>query len=196
MAKQVRCEQGTHYYNPEQHSKCPFCRQVNINVGKTKPMPRDDAERKASHTKRIQDTTDGVDDGRTRRVSPSSDVKGVEPVVGWLVCVDGSNQGRDYRIKSGGNTIGRDSRNDIQITGDSEISREAHATIQYEPKKSQFFFIPNTSKNPTYVNGDSTLMPTGINRGDTIEIGNTKLIFVPFCDDDFRWGAFGDQKGD
>ena len=60
---------------------------------------------------------------------------GIDPVVGWLLCVDGPEKGRDYRIRSGRNSIGRAENMDICISGDSSISRERHAIIAYDPKK-------------------------------------------------------------
>ena len=41
----------------------------------------------------------------------------MNPVCGWLVCISGPRQGKDYRIKSGKNFIGRADDMDIQILG-------------------------------------------------------------------------------
>ena len=42
----------------------------------------------------------------TRTESPASNSV-FDPVVEWLVCIDGPEKGRDYRIRSGNNYIGR-----------------------------------------------------------------------------------------
>ena len=47
---------------------------------------------------------------------------GIEPVVGWLVCVNGEEKGRDYRLIRGRNRIGRDSDMDVTIRKGSSFS--------------------------------------------------------------------------
>lgn len=51
---------------------------------------------------------------------------GIEPVVGWLVCVNGEEKGRDYRLIRGRNRIGRDSDMDVTIRKDQKVTREEH----------------------------------------------------------------------
>ena len=46
---------------------------------------------------------------------------GIEPVVGWLVCVNGEEKGRDYRLIRGRNCIGRDSDMDVTIRKDQKV---------------------------------------------------------------------------
>ena len=55
----------------------------------------------------------------------------IKPVCGWIVCIDGPRQGKDYQIVQGKNFIGRADDMDIQILGDNEISRRNHAVIKY-----------------------------------------------------------------
>lgn len=59
---------------------------------------------------------------------------GIDPVVGWLVCIKGPSRGRDYRIRSGRNGIGRSDAMDVPIAGDDTVSRENHAFLVYEPQ--------------------------------------------------------------
>ena len=40
---------------------------------------------------------------------------GIDPVVGWLVCVNGPEKGNDYRLKAKINTIGRGEGNDVSL---------------------------------------------------------------------------------
>ena len=58
------------------------------------------------------------------------DGTGSEPVVGWLVCIEGATKGTDYRIHSQNNYIGRSARMDISIPEDSHISAENSATME------------------------------------------------------------------
>lgn len=109
------------------------------------------------------------------------------PIVGWLVIIEGNNQGQDYRIIPGINTIGRDDENVIVInTDDKEISRDKHCVIEYEVKNKKFYLERGTTTtylNDNRVGGDGT----ELNSGDIIEIGATKLKFIPFCSADFCW---------
>lgn len=54
---------------------------------------------------------------------------GIEPVVGWLVCVNGEEKGRDYRLIRGRNRIGRDSDMDVTIRKDQKVTREEHCSV-------------------------------------------------------------------
>ncbi len=66
-------------------------------------------------------------DQPTRRIGQGGP-GGIDAVVGWLVCVHGRNRGRDYRIRSENNTVGRSENMDICISGDDLISRERHTS--------------------------------------------------------------------
>jgi hypothetical protein len=112
---------------------------------------------------------------------------GAEPVVGWLVCVEGSHTGEDFRLKSGRNFIGRASGMDIPISGDNTVSREKHAVIVYEPKKRQFLVQPGEAKELCYLNERAVLSAEELKINDTIAVGNTKLMFFPCCNEIFNW---------
>lgn len=112
---------------------------------------------------------------------------GIDPVVGWLVTVSGPEKGRDYRIHSDNNYIGRGERMDICIRGDDTISRVNHAVIAYDTREKIFFFAPGEGRSINRVNGKAMLGTVILNPYDEIEIGMTKLIFVPFCGERFEW---------
>jgi hypothetical protein len=111
----------------------------------------------------------------------------MDPVVGWLVCIEGPDRGRDYRIRSERNFIGRDPSMDISISGDEAISRQKHASIGFDPKKSRFTLIPGESGRNLYLNDDETYTPTPLQAWDEIELGETKLVFIPLCGEKFQW---------
>ena len=113
----------------------------------------------------------------------------VEPVVGWLVCCGGALLGRAYNIVAGRNSIGRLESNKIVIK-DNQVSREKHAWISYEPKKREFYIQPGESSGLTYLNGDNIMIPQKLNHHDMIEIGGSKFIFVPLCDEVFSWEEY------
>ncbi len=109
------------------------------------------------------------------------------PVVGWLVIVEGNHKGQDFRIIPGINAIGRDKSNNICVdTGDQEISRERHCIIEFDVKNSKFYLergATTTYLNDNRVGGDGSELSIG----DIIEIGATKVKFVPFCSAEFCW---------
>ena len=61
-------------------------------------------------------------------------VLGVEPVVGWLVCIRGAYRGESFRLKSGRNFIGRAANMDIVLGADQSVSRLRHAAVVYDPR--------------------------------------------------------------
>lgn len=112
---------------------------------------------------------------------------GLEPVVGWLVCIEGPDKGKDYKIWGRINRIGSSSKMDIAVKGDSTISGEDAARLGYDPKKNNFRLIPGNNKNNVYVNDDVVDMTVYLKPYDVIEMGQTKLAFIPFCSPRFSW---------
>ena len=125
------------------------------------------------------------DDSVTQRFYPN-DMK-TEPVVGWLVCISGENAGEDFALKSGRNFIGRSASMDIVLAGDKSVSREKHAILLYEPRKREFLAQPGDSRELFYVNDEVVLNTEKLNAYDKLLIGNTELLFIPFCGEKFAW---------
>ena len=114
----------------------------------------------------------------------------VEPVVGWLVAISGAHLGESFSLHVGKNTIGRNENNKVVLRLDKSVSRVNHATIIYEPKKREFYLQSGNSEglaylNDTFING---MQPIGIK--DVVEVGSTKLIFIPLCGADFSWEQY------
>lgn len=137
----------------------------------------------------VADTETGAttapDLGKTVGIAAKNNTK--DPVVGWLVCIDGMEKGKDYKILAKENTIGRNEKNDINIKGDTSISRDAHAKLVYNAASKAYTIIPSENTNGVSVNGAPIMAPTVLNRDDVIDIGATKLIFVPFVSNKFSW---------
>ena len=110
-----------------------------------------------------------------------------DPVVGWLVCIEGATKGTDYRIHSQNNYIGRSARMDISIPEDSHISAENSAIIAYDNEDRTFYFGPCSGRNIVRVNGKPALSVEKIEAYDVLTVGTTKLLFVPLCGDRFDW---------
>lgn len=111
----------------------------------------------------------------------------MNPVVGWLVCVNGTNKGGDYRIHNGYNYIGRGDSMDICIQGDSYISSERAAMISYDDEEKVFFFGPGSGHNAVRVNGKMIYAPVQLQPYDEVKIGMSLFRFVPFCGERFDW---------
>ena len=120
----------------------------------------------------------------------SSNVPEDEPVVGWLVCIEGPCIGQSFNIYAGKNSLGRSHSNKIVINKDRSISREKHAWIIYEPKHRDFFAQPGDSSGLTYVNEEMIIQATKLEKWSSIEVGNSKLLLVPLCDDEFSWETY------
>jgi hypothetical protein len=109
---------------------------------------------------------------------------GIDPVVGWLVCIEGAQRGRDYRLHSERNLIGRAAEMDVCITGDEAISRTAHAAIVFEPRQRTFRLSTGEGRGLVYLNGEVVEGMTKLEANAVIELGQTKLMFIPFP---FAW---------
>lgn len=112
---------------------------------------------------------------------------GIDPVVGWLVCIEGPEKGRDYRIRNEHNFIGRARNMHIVIESDPTISRERHADLSYDPKSTTFMLMTGISKSLVYLNGKVVLTPMELSHGDILELGESKFMFIPFCGETWQW---------
>lgn len=202
MSQMIKCDDG-HFYDKSQNSKCPFCGVGTI--GLTKKASEDAMDKTVKHDpNKDEDKTlmagaqhraaggahqGAVDPDATVAVWKKS--AGIDPIVGWLVCTEGANQGRDYRIRSGYNNIGRDTSSQICIAGDETISRTEHAKIFFDPKNASFHVIAGSGRSGIYVNDQAVLQPTQLKPYDLLELGATKVMFVPFCGEHFHWKMEG-----
>lgn len=119
----------------------------------------------------------------------------VDPVVGWVVCIDGPLRGTDWRLHVGYNYIGRE-LGDIHIQGDSQISREKHAMIAYHNKNRTYYVGPAEGRNIIELNDEPVFNATKLSRHDVITVGTTKLMFIPLCDETFAWDQEKQEKND
>ncbi|HEX2954297.1 MAG TPA: FHA domain-containing protein [Bacillota bacterium] len=187
-----RCEHG-HYYDPEKHSACPNC-GINIDldfsggtIAKTMPKMGTMPEKQLrSETVEPVTVPRGFGGSESKTVGLLPKQLGIDPVVGWLVCIEGPERGRDYRLRSERNFIGRSERMNVCIATDETISRENHAIVSYNPKNGSFKIIPGDGRGLVYLNGDEVDLPKELRTHDCIELGQTKLLFVPLCGE-FKW---------
>ena len=111
-----------------------------------------------------------------------------DPVVGWLVIVEGPGKGRAMQLGYGSNSIGRGETDRINLNfGDDQISRGGHAVVTYDPRARKFYVQHGGGTNLTYLNDQPVLIPIELPAQSHILIGNTVLRFVPLCGDAFDW---------
>lgn len=134
-------------------------------------------------------------ESKEKKPSAKGDVEEIEdlfeeetrPVCGWIVCIEGVRQGKDYKIREGKNFVGRADDMDIQILGDNKISRRNHAVIVYDSKKRNFVLLPGDASGIAYLNNEAVYVPTPLSPYDVIELGDSKFLFTAFCGDHFEW---------
>ena len=111
---------------------------------------------------------------------------------GWLICIKGVNKGRDYKIHIGRNTSGSGEENSIAVLGDNAVSKAEQVIIIYNPENNRFFAWAGSSQPSSYLNGKLLLDKTEVKKNDVLELGNTRLMLIPCCDENFDWGKFPD----
>jgi hypothetical protein len=129
----------------------------------------------------------GPHPGATVRVGAGLKTLKTEPVVGWLVCLEGPDRGKDYRLHNEKNYIGRAPDNDVIIESDNTVSRERHGLVIFDPKKHTFWALPGDAAGLVYLNGEIVNSPTEMKGDDVMELGKTKLVLIAFCGGKYHW---------
>lgn len=199
------CKNG-HIYDPEQFPDCPYCEGRSSVIHFDSDPPAADRHTVAPvvyHEKRDPGAGGERPPVTRKTVAPESCRKrqeerrktvvvykkryNLEPVVGWLVCIEGTEKGKSYDLWAKINTIGRGEDMDVCISSDPTISEDTHARLAYDPKHNNFQLIPGMSVNNIYLNDEPIYIPTKIAAYDSLELGDTKLLFIPLCGERFRW---------
>ena len=130
----------------------------------------------------------------TRLVAPQSGPSGAsedrsaDPVVGWLVIIDGPGRGSAVELGYGMNTVGRGETNRVVLDfGDDKLSSDDHFRIAYDPESREFHLIPAKGTNLLYVGGKAQLSTAAITAMTDIRVGATTLRFVPLCTSEWDW---------
>ncbi len=184
----VECKNG-HIYDPDQSPSCPYC-------GKESNAIHFDESMEPAKTGRTV-APEGYrrrQDEQNRTVAVFQRNYHFEPVVGWLTCIEGAEKGKAYHLWARINTIGRGEGMDVCIPSDPTISKDTHARLAYDPKHNNFQLIPGMSTNNIYLNDDPVYVPVKLSAYDRIELGNTKLLFVPLCGERFQWDKEQDTE--
>ncbi len=202
----VKCENG-HWYDTAVNRLCPHCKRNSEKLGiRLDDIEEDDrtisiAEVDLSLGDELgaiigssiqnssgfdtEDMTSSVDSDKTISFG-FFDLVNVSPVVGWLICMTGTERGKDFRLHTEKNFVGRSTSMDVVLIDDKKIARDKHCSIQYDPKGNAFYVSPENG-NLTYMNDKVLDSPVMIQDGDLIKIGETKLMFIPFCKEGRIW---------
>lgn len=173
----IRCQNGHLFSARKYGSICPYCNEA--------VLPEDNSYQRAKT----------LDEAQEESGPYIGEFEVLDPVTGWLVCISGPSKGRDYRIRSEKNFIGRAEDMHIQILGDNHISRRNHAVLIYDPKKRKTVLMPGDSSGLVYLNGETVYTPEELTAFDVIEMGRSKFIFQPLCGEHFEWEELQETDG-
>ena len=174
----VKCA-NNHFYDNNKNGECPYCKKLAEN-----PDAQNPAEQWYSNRGPVGRTA--ASDGPQKTVAVFFQNKHINPVSGWIVCIDGENKGRSFEVHVGKNFVGRSMKMDIN-TNDESISRDNHFSIVYEPVKSVFYLVPGNGV--TYHNDQILSVAEVLTEGDTIGAGKSKYTFVPYCKEGRGWNV-------
>ena len=206
MSNQVSCPRG-HLYDSSLPS-CPYCLpSAGQAVGPTVPFtsaqgglppttpvqgatpPTTPVQYQGSNVStkpvdRSMQETQVADDLLTQAGTHPQPTR-VRPVVGWLVCVQGNDIGKDFRLHANFNSVGRGENQDVRID-DEYVSRE-HFIVSYDMVNNRYFADMGQGKTFVYINGYPLGARTQLRKGDQIKVANTLLVFIPLEQQDVKW---------
>ena len=188
----VRCPNG-HKYDSDINKSCPYCAVSGDSSGWEDLELSGEFEKSGfewdGKTQPIYDDDDRNGSGATEPFW-NKDEYSSQPVVGWLVCIEGQDKGKDFCLHGAKCTIGRHRTSSV-VLSDPHISREGYpALVVYDERKTHRFYLASgdaASHNNVELNGNMLLGQSVLNPYDEIRIEDTALVFVPFCGDDFYW---------
>lgn len=190
------CPNG-HYYDSDRYAQCPYCKAPDSTlsssgggeIGATMPLPKDyldNLDKGAVPAPMPMPAAAAPVMEKTMRLTPE-DMQ-IEPVVGWIVCIEGPDKGKDYRLHSGNNFVGRSGAMDVTLSG-KYVSSENHFCVSYDKRHDRYFAAMGVGQEMVYLNEEPLAGANAvqIKHGDVIEIGKTKLMFIPLCGEKFHW---------
>lgn len=201
MANEARCPNG-HVFSMSVFQTCPYCglpaasftaqqmpqqpvQPMQPRVPMAPADPRQSAQQYFSQQLRQPAASYYTSSYASSQPAPQAEE--IRRTAGWLVGIEGPSKGKAYTVRENKNYIGRSANNDIVLAEDHTVSREKHAVIIYVPKQRIFIAQPGDSRELFYVNDDVVLENLPLKSGDLIEIGRSKLRFLPLCGSEFGW---------
>ncbi|MGN0465768.1 MAG: FHA domain-containing protein [Lachnospiraceae bacterium] len=200
-----KCEKG-HFYDANKNKTCPQCMQErtgrmtgfdignpnNINT-RAKAMNAQYEKVHVNSKRKNYGAGTSFETDENRTVGFYSMKMKIEPVVGWLVCIKGEDEGTSFPLKLGRNFIGRGANMDVVLKNDQSVSRKKHAIVLYEPRTKSFIAQPGESRELVYLNDEIVLVSERLKPYDILAVGNSELAFVPFCGPKFSWEDWDEE---
>ena len=196
-----QCENG-HFFDEARFSECPYCRQrPAVRSLPPQPTPQKQAGRtvmpseepEIGKTAPLAGAPAAAEIGKTVPLAgaPAASVTNAarDPVVGFLVCVEGPHRGEAFSLRMGRNWIGRGAEMQVALVRDEAVSREHHAGVTYDEKGNAFRLLPGVARGLVYQNGRQVETDVPLAAYDSIQVGNSRLLFLPLCGERFQWAA-------
>lgn len=197
--KMVRCERG-HFYDFEEYgTRCPYCNPVIQKV--ISPVVQNDVqpmEKPLEKERMLKEETSKEEEKPKQPIETEKRTvhKQKEPVIGWLVCIEGVYKGESFQLKTGRNFIGRAKEMDICLQEDASIAEYNQAALIYEPRTKQFIVVPGEVRELCYLNQEVVLANAVMNAYDVLNVGDISLMLVPCCGKQFCWEEGVKKKTD
>ena len=135
-----------------------------------------------------------IDDELKSEQMPEQDGRRKRRVVGWMVGIRGICRGVDFRLHEGKNYIGRDRDCDVEVN-DPKVSVGNVAQVVFDPRSKRFFSSDcDGTSTICYQNGEPLLGRSELKRYDRIELGDSELLFIPLCGEEFTWSDEEKEK--
>ena len=200
-----KCPKCGCFYDGEKSGECPFCKgeklDKNMTFNVTERLERNTVPPSAPQP---EETAEEPEPAPAPEPAPSATAPepapsataapgpvNTDPVVGWLVVMNGKDKGRSYTLHSDNNFIGRSSKMDVRIEGDESVCEDNHAFVTYDSRDRIFYLTPGEVRSIVRNNGKPVLQPAELKAKDRMEIGSTVLMFIPLCDESFDWESEG-----
>ena len=186
----IKCKNNLHFYDDGRYDECPHCKSMILSDDGTQTMTVREKDRSEEVLESVNilrqkiHLEDVVDKDKT--IAYRANEKNEDFVTGWLVCVEGPERGRDYRLFHGVNRIGRSAGEDISIVEDMTISRTSMCSVVYDIRGNDFYLVPEAG-SMVYLNGKHISSPEGIKTGDIIKLGKSAFEYIAFCRDSRKW---------
>ena len=110
-----------------------------------------------------------------------------KPIYAWIVCIEGTRQGKSYNITEGKNHIGSHDTMSIQFLGDEEIRDKKHAVIAYDERNLQGTLLGEESMGFVRLNEAAIYTSKDLKEGDILEIGKSKFFYFDFAKEYHQW---------
>ena len=204
----TNCPNG-HYYDNAIFSECPYCRKTGQQpdhfgntefaramFGTNPASPSHNRKTRIvnSEMSSMENQQNSINSsGQKTQMYYDTSKYSEDPAAGWLVCVSGPDKGKDFCVITEKTLIGRSGSNSYKVElSDGKISRNsAVAVIAYLPDTHSFVISPVPGGNLfVRLNNRGIQGPCALNDNDIIHIGDTVLVFISFCNQNFDWDHY------